>query len=379
MARQRKAPSANGAPPKRPRKLKVPPEYVPFGRPEPAEPPPLGTDLLPWYTGTDLPREMIGWLWEGYLPRGVPSLLYGPSNRGKSTLARYIVAALTRGEGLPGMKPKRPVPVLWYAAEEDYRSVVAPRLEAAGADMRYLHFPDELRDGSKRTTLILDSGRHIQAAVERTKAGLVVFDAIFDFAGGSQSPFCNDTAQACMQALADMGRQTGAGFLGIAFPKKGGRGPALEAISGGMYWMNRARAALLNAPHPTEPKTAFLICSKPALCETPPALRWRLSRVNGLPRLDWEGEADVTPETVSQGGEAADEEAATGDAVGFLRVALDDEPQPVNELQRRGKENGLSIFQLYRARLKLGVKQEWKVDGDRKESVWSKPEKGWPQ
>ncbi len=354
-----KAPEVNGLP------ADTNPHYVP---------PPL-----PWHTGATLPREAIDWLWEGYLPAAVPSLLYGQSNRGKSTVARYIAAAVTIGRGLPGMRPGPPGNVLWFAAEEGYRSVVAPRLEAAGADMGRVYFPEELIDGSARRLLILRDMRAIQQAVERTRARLIVWDAIFDFAGGESSPFSNDSAQAVMQALADLGRLTGVGSLCIAFPKKGGRGPALEQVSGGMYWMNRARSALLNAPHPTLKKIAYLICSKPALGEAPPSLRWSLSRVDGLPHLAWEGEADVTADTLQPGDESGEEEAATGDAVGFLRLALDQEPQPVRDLQHRAKENGLSVYQLYRARLKLAVVQEWRTDGEGKASWWSKGPGGWPQ
>jgi hypothetical protein len=334
---------------------------------------------LPWHTGATLPQEAIDWLWEGYLPAGVPSLLYGPSNRGKSTLARYIVAALTCGAGFPGRPSAAPANVLWFAAEEGYRSVVAPRLAAMHADMRRVHFPEELTDGSIRRLLILRDMRQIQQAVERSQARLIVWDAVFDFAGGESSPFSNDCAQAVMQALADIGRLTGCGSLCIAFPKKGGRGPALEQVSGGMYWMNRARSALLNAPHPTTPKVSYLICSKPALGEAPPSLRWSLSKVDGLPRLTWEGEADVSADTLSPSDETGEEEAATGDAIGFLRLALDEDAQPAKDLQRRAADNGLSVHQLYRARLKLGIVQEWRTDGEQKASWWAKGPGGWPQ
>jgi putative DNA primase/helicase len=334
---------------------------------------------LPWHSLATMPLEAIDWLWDGYLPAGVPSLLYGPSNRGKSTVARYIAAAVTRGHGLPGMEAAPPGNVLWFAAEEGYRSVVKPRLEAAGADPARVFCPEELIDQSIRRLLILRDIRAIQQAVERTSARLIVWDAIFDFAGGESSPFCNDAAQSVMQALADLGRLTGVGSLCIAFPKKGGRGPALEQVSGGMYWMNRARSALLNAPHPTLKKVSYLICSKPALGEAPASLRWSLTKVDGLPRLSWEGEADVTADTLSPSDESGEEEAATADAVGFLKLALAEEAQPVKDLQRRAADNGLSVHQLYRARLKLAVVQEWRVDGEAKASWWARPAGGWPQ
>lgn len=366
----------------------APPAKRKRGRPrkQPAEAGPIlhinpsldGPADLPWYTGADLPEQALHWMWPEYFPGGVPMLLYGPSQRGKSTLARALAAAVTCGFGPPGWKKSPPANVLWFAAEEHYRSVVRPRLSAAGADLARVHFPEELRDGSRRRITVLEHGRQLQAAVDRTRAALIVFDPITSFVGGEAPPFSNDAAVACMTALTDLGTLTNCAVLGIMQPKKGGRGAADEQISGGMEWFNRARMVYLNSPHPDKRGTAFFIVQKTSLGEPPPSLTWALSKRDGLPLLTWGGTCDVTADTAMHGGEAPEEVVVAQDVVTFLKARLREGPEKVKDLQRWGAEAGFSPYQLQRAKVRLGITFRQHGNNDDKDFWWFKPEKGWP-
>src|SRR5206468_1042519 len=89
----------------------------------------------------------IDWLWQGFLPLGSLSLLYGPEGDGKSTFTMALAAMVTRGT-LPGELHGKPASVELIAYEDDPGAVLVPRLLAAGADLErvYIH-ADDAGDG----------------------------------------------------------------------------------------------------------------------------------------------------------------------------------------------------------------------------------------
>jgi putative DNA primase/helicase len=351
--------------------------YTPYGTAAPpAEPaPPVSArpapaEAIPFYSGADLPREELVWIWPSYIPRGVPMVIYGPTSRGKSTVVRCMAAAVTRGVGLPGMPATDPGSVLWYAREENYRTTLRPRLEAAGAAMSLVYFPEERRAGGRKHLTILDQARLLQQDIERTRAALVVFDPISSFVGGEVAPWSNEAAMLVMEVLHDIGTLTACSFLGIMQPKKGGRGGADEQISGGMEWMNRPRVVFKNVPHPDAKDECYLIPQKTSLADPPPSFRWRRVVKDGISVCEWGEACNITAENVATGGEPPEEEQATQDAVCVLRELLSQGPQLVKDIDQRAQLAGLSMHQMRRARVKLGARFSQEGGNDAKAFYW---------
>ena len=94
--------------------------------------------LDPSLSPDDIESRALTWLMGGFLAKGVVTGLVGLPGAGKSTFARRVVAALTRGLALPsllpeGLQPPRvpgPTGVLWWGGEEAADSMVKPGLEA---------------------------------------------------------------------------------------------------------------------------------------------------------------------------------------------------------------------------------------------------------
>lgn len=101
----------------------------------------------------DIESRALTWLMGGFLAKGVVTGLVGLPGAGKSTFARCVVAALTRGLALPsllpeGLQPPRvlePTGVLWWGGEEAADSMVKPGLEAVQADPPLLAIPARRR------------------------------------------------------------------------------------------------------------------------------------------------------------------------------------------------------------------------------------------
>lgn len=83
------------------------------------------------------PRPVV-WLWSGRLALGTLALLAGREGLGKSTLAYWLAARITRGE-LPGKFEGQPRAVLVCATEDSWSHTIVPRLIAAGADLELVY------------------------------------------------------------------------------------------------------------------------------------------------------------------------------------------------------------------------------------------------
>jgi RecA-family ATPase len=76
----------------------------------------------------------VRWLWQDRLAVGTLALLAGREGVGKSILAYWLVAVITRGV-LPGEHHGQPKAVLVAASEDSWEHTIVPRLMAAGADL----------------------------------------------------------------------------------------------------------------------------------------------------------------------------------------------------------------------------------------------------
>ncbi|MBM3948243.1 MAG: AAA family ATPase [SAR202 cluster bacterium] len=78
------------------------------------------------------PHEEARWLWEGMMPWGGLSVLAAKPKVGKSTFARNLALAVSRGEPFLG-RATHQGPVVYLGLEEK-RSEVESHLRALGAD-----------------------------------------------------------------------------------------------------------------------------------------------------------------------------------------------------------------------------------------------------
>jgi RecA-family ATPase len=137
----------------------------------------------------EIQAEAVQWLWEPYIALGKITLVQGDGGIGKSTMARAIAAAVTRGEEVGGTGVYAPpASVIYQSAEDGYADVVKPQLLKLGADCSRVRVIDE----SECSLTLYDE--RIEQAIVKTNAKLFILDPLQAYLGGSDMRVLTNSA-----------------------------------------------------------------------------------------------------------------------------------------------------------------------------------------
>lgn len=286
-----------------------------------------------------MPEREVEWLMPGFLPRRFATLLYGPSQGGKSTLERWITTCLTRGWPLPGAEPFRCEAVIWIGAEEPPDCVVKPQLRRMGADLSRVWFPDWLVNGEREPFRFPEHRQRLLDVIGDHKAGLVVIDKVKANIDADLKPNSPDTGMLVCGCLQDVAHQGDAGLLMGGHPKKGKEGGADQAFAGGMEWFNVPRQVNRLVRNPNAPAERILIAQKPSLGGVVPAQHWILVAEGDGIRLHPLKTSDTTADDVD------DEDAGPGQASKFNQCK-----ESLRWLLKQDKQEWAWLFSYFKAR-----------------------------
>lgn len=204
------------------------------------------------------PSPPPGFVWEGYLPRGVVALLGAHGGTGKSTIALMLAVSVAMGRPLFG-KPTSAAPAV-FVSLEDSAAIVRHRLAGIcrlwdvdpGSLADRLHIVDgtenpELFAADSRSAGDVTPAYHeLGSLVEKTGAGLVVVDNASDAFGGDEIQ--RRQVRAFMRSLGQVARLTDCSVLLLAHVDKNtsrsGKADGGEGYSGSTAWHNSARSRL---------------------------------------------------------------------------------------------------------------------------------------
>jgi len=262
---------------------------------EPPKPPPL---LKPVSVGDVFtnPAPPPQFVWNGYLPRGVVSLLGAHGGTGKSTIALMLGVCAALGRPLFGVDTVQSKTL--FVSLEDSTNVVRYRLaficQRLGIDPRQLDGKLQIVDGTENPELFSADSRsagdttptyvELQKLVESEGVGLVVVDNASDAYGGDEIQ--RRQVRAFIRALVKVARLTNCAVLLLAHVDKNtsrARKPeGGEGYSGSTAWHNSVRSRLFMTH--TESDTLILEHQKSNLgrCHDQLTLEWP---DGGLPQL----------------------------------------------------------------------------------------------
>jgi hypothetical protein len=196
---------------------------------------------------SDIRSRRQKFLWDKRMPLGTISLFAGSGGVGKSTFALWLAVELQHGR-LPGDLFGEPASVLYVSVEEDWETVMKPRLTAAGANMHLMESMS-ISAGVEETTgerypLLPEDLHYVREAIEQTGAKLVIFDPITSTITGDDHK--RGDVREVLDPLAQLARETDTSIVGIMHFKKGA-GDISDKVSGSHAYRDAARALMVFA------------------------------------------------------------------------------------------------------------------------------------
>ena len=192
------------------------------------------------------PKKQV-WLWENRIPVGTASAWSGRGGTGKTTYALDILARLSRGQ-LSGHYYGDPKPSLIWSGEDDWGTVLLPRLIAADADLDMvgrLSIASTVDGQTQEVTprLPLDTAAFRDAIVSSGAVALLI-DPIASTMSGDLNREAD--VRAAVDALARVAAETGAVPIFVRHFGKGG-GNASDKMSGSHAFRDAVRSVFLFA------------------------------------------------------------------------------------------------------------------------------------
>ncbi|HWV24427.1 MAG TPA: AAA family ATPase [Thermomicrobiales bacterium] len=330
--------------------------------------PPAAGELVPDVVCLeDVRAESLEWLWHGWIPRRMLTILGGYGGDGKSTIMAAITAALSIGGRLPDGSRAPRTNVLILSAEDDPGYIVRPRLDIHGADVSrvFLLKGSISGDGTRKW---LDAKRDIgviRETIVRHKIGLVIIDPLSSYLPNADRNSEGEIRDA-LQPLLGLTEETGVAIVGIMHVGKSGDGRrAAQRLLGSTAFTALARSVIMVAdlpddqqPDDVETGGKHKVMQVVKSNYTIPAAAQGFRRPLDGP-IAWLGASPVGIEecfaaTVPTG-KRGPEPMERKDAETLLREVLADGPMKASEIMATMKSMGLSVSSVRRAKGTLGV------------------------
>jgi len=328
------------------------------------------------------PRN-VEFAWAGRIPLGMLSLVVGIPEQGKSMLSIELAARLTRGQ-LDGNLFGMPTTAAIATAEDAWREVVRPRLEAAGADLDRVHFIAVRRDGITGGLQIPDDLMRLKARITAEHVRYVVIDPLVAHLPVGLDGHRDQHVRTALAPMAQMAEETGAAVVGIMHLNKTQEQEVLHRVGGSIAFVAAPRSVLLLGRDQQDPDgpTRILAHAKCNIGPKAPSLRLRIEG-REIPHdvkpivtsgVAWCGEAPEITARDLVGPEPPKEADAVGRAKTFLLEVLGQGPVESKKVSRLLKTAGIPERAWKKAKADLGIKSEKLGFKDRWE--WSLPEGG---
>lgn len=315
----------------------------------------------------DVRAKRMKWLWKKVIPRGRLTILEGDPGISKSLLTVDLAARVSTGAVMPDGTRGVKGCVLLLSAEDSFEETTRTRLEAAGADLRYV------AEMTVNITIPKDLPSLSQAITQleaRTKIGvkLVVLDPLLVYLGVISTQ--DQAIRQALMPLVELAGQHDTAILAVRHLTKSLGRSALVHGGGSGGIMAQARSALLVANDPKDGNMRVLCHIKANQAAKTRSLLFEPVTVGESVCIKWHGACDYTAEDLlgksREGGKVMEAEA-------LLLKALAKGPGKHEDLKDLATKATISLRTLERAKASLGVTSERHGRGPGSHVTWQLP------
>ena len=319
----------------------------------------------------DLKLEKLKWLWPNRIPLGKISLIVGDPDRGKSILSLYMAAQVTTGRPwADSMSNREPGDVLILTTEDDLADTVGPRLKAAGADMKRIHYINCVVASDGKKSNLCNLTRDFDVLIKTVmKLGpnlkLIIIDPISGYMEGKNENK-NAEVREYLNPLAELARSLDIAIIGISHMNKNQlTQSASYRVLGSIAFTAAVRAVWLVHQDPEDEIRRLFVPLKGNLSKSKTGLAYTIMTAQVQTEQGLAGHAYCcfSPEEITI---RADELLAPKPpkskqtpkqdlASEWLQEYLADGPKSATEIINVGSQMGFSQRTLERAKSKLGI------------------------
>lgn len=284
-------------------------------------------------------REMR-WLWYPYIPLGTVTAIFGRGGQGKSFLTCDIAARLSTGTALPDAQAGGvPQKVLMLSAEDDYPTVLVPRLKKQGANLANIAVP------SFQFTLDGAGAANVSELMREFAATVVFIDPIVYYAGGKMDMNRSNEVRAMMEGLKTSAEQSESAVIIVGHIKKSEEGADQDRMMGSADWVNASRSGLLVGKTNDGTKVMRHV-------------KTNYGQLGQSRAFEITDEGFIWGDAYDEGdGPSPSRTRPRAAAASFLRALLSSGPVPATEVEQAAKDEGIAPATLNRA--KAGIAESY--------------------
>lgn len=318
------------------------------------------------FTGQEVEPRPVSWIWEGYVPEAMLTLLAGRPGEGKSTIAVDLTARVTREGGS----------VLFISAEDDWGRVLRPRLEAAKALLDRVYSIDLQKHGFE-----LPSGiGTLQEALRETQAKLVVLDPINAFIALEVNSHRDHHVRRVLGPLSQLAEKTNVAILALGHLNKSNEEDPLTRVGGSIAYVAAARQVLVAAADPNNEDRRILAPVKSNVARLNPPLAYRVEEAEisaGIKtsRIQWLDTAPEVDVRTLLKAPISEHRTLVPVVTEIIRAVLTSGERPANEVKHEVREalGHVSEGVIAKARQLAGVVVRRRGFGRDGQWVWAVP------
>ena len=317
--------------------------------------------------------EPVEWLWDGYIPLGMLTLIEGPPGSTKSTLCIEIAARLTNPELQYRAGPQvefHAGNVLFCALEDNVANVVKSRLMAAEVDQSRCHFLPELPN-------LEEHYEKLEDVIRQNNISLLVIDSLMTLMGRDTNSEAE--VRKILMNLKSLAERNNIAIVALRHWAKTGYGNAMYQGGGSIAFSAVARSILCVVPHNDSEQIVSVV--KSSIGVEPQSWRYRICDSDVMAqsvsstqtpkpvgRIEWLGKSKLKANDLVAKYQQRGQPSKVDEAEVFLRSILSSEPIPKREVVEAGKEQGITEASIKRAKPRIPVKCV--KDGFQGETKW---------
>jgi len=283
---------------------------------------------------SDVEAKTVDWLWEPYIPKGMPTILTGDPGVGKSFIALRITADITRRGGK----------VVYLTIENSASYTLPPRFDALQGDASKLILLEGVSAQGAIRSVTLQDVEVLDKTLSEHKPELVVIDPIQSYLGAGVDAHRSNETRPILDGLAKLAEKHHVAALIPRHASKNGSGRAIYRGLGSIDFTGAVRSELFAGE--TLEKQRAICHIKLNIGPIGQAQGYEIPPADEQGRIWSAGYFRWTGDTQIEVGDLTEPEEATigraDEAEDFLRDMLSEGPKPAKAVIKETRDAGIA-------------------------------------